>query len=127
MRQDATSVDRARFAPTTSGPAHPGTLVAGMLAWLDARSRGGSFALRLEDIDPERCTPEHASAMRAALGWVGLDWDEESLQSANRGAHEAALDRLAAGGLLYPCSCSRSEIARAGLRAADGAGAIGRV
>ncbi len=114
------SVDRARFAPTTSGPAHPGTLVAGLLAWLDARSRGARIALRLEDIDPQRCTPEHESAMRAALEWLGLDWDQVSRQSANRGAHEAALDRLAGAGLLYPCACSRSEIARGGVRAADG-------
>ncbi|MEX2204631.1 MAG: glutamate--tRNA ligase family protein [Myxococcota bacterium] len=110
----------SRFAPTTSGPAHPGTLVAGLLAWLDARSRGARFALRLEDIDLERCTPGHAAEMREALAWLGLDWDEESRQSANRAAHEAALDRLEASGLLYPCSCSRSEIARGGERAADG-------
>jgi len=111
---------RGRFAPTTSGPAHPGTLVAGLLAWLDARSRGARLLLRLEDIDPERCTEAHAVAMRAALAWLRLDWDEEVLQSASRPAHEAALDRLAAGGLLYPCTCSRSEIARAGTPAADG-------
>lgn len=120
MRQDALPVDRLRFAPTTSGPAHPGTLVAGLLAWLDARSRGARIELRLEDIDPLRCTPAHASEMRVALAWLGLDWDEESLQTASRPAHEAALDRLEAFGLLYPCSCSRSEIARAGVPAADG-------
>ncbi len=91
-----------------------------MLAWLDARSRGARFQLRLEDIDPERCTPEHAAEMRAALTWFGLDWDEESLQSASRPAHESALDRLERERLLYPCACSRSEIARAGERAADG-------
>jgi glutamyl-Q tRNA(Asp) synthetase len=113
-------VTRCRFAPTTSGPAHPGTLLAGLLAWLDARSRGGWFTLRLEDVDPERCTPETADDMRAALRWFGLDWDAEELQSHQRPAHDAALDRLAAAGLLYPCACSRSEIARAGTRAADG-------
>ena len=120
MRQDARPVDRCRFAPTTSGPAHPGTLVAGLLAWLDARSRGARFLLRLENIDPERCAPEHAAEMREALAWIGLDWDEESLQSASRAAHEAALDRLEASGALYPCTCSRSEIASGGVRAADG-------
>jgi len=120
MRQDAQPVDRARFAPTVSGPAHPGTLVAGLLAWLDARSLGAHFGLRLEDIDSERCTPEHAVEMRAALVWLGLDWDTEALQTESREAHEAALDRLEAAGLLYPCACSRSEIARAGVRAADG-------
>lgn len=120
MRQGSNPVELCRFAPTTSGPAHPGTLVAGMLAWLDARSRGATIGLRLEDVDPLRCTPEFAAEMRAALGWLGLDWDAESRQSGNRPAHEAALDRLAEAGLLYPCTCSRSEIARAGVRAADG-------
>jgi len=113
-------MDRSRFAPTTSGPAHPGTLVAGVLAWLDARSRGARFGLRLEDIDPVRCTPAHAAELRTALAWLGLDWDEEWLQTDSRPAHEAALDRLEAEGLLYPCECSRSEIARVGVSAADG-------
>jgi glutamyl-Q tRNA(Asp) synthetase len=110
----------ARFAPTTSGPAHPGTLVAGLLAWLDARKRGVEILLRLEDIDPTRCTPESADDMRAALAWFGLDWDREQLQSANSPAHEAALDALAAAGALYPCTCSRSDVARGGTRAPDG-------
>ena len=111
---------RCRFAPTTSGPAHPGTLLAALLCWLDARSRGASVWLRREDIDPSRCEPESADDMRAALEWFGLDWDEVSLQSGNRSAHEAALDRLADCGLLYPCACSRSEIKRSSERAADG-------
>lgn len=114
------SVSRSRFAPTTSGPAHPGTLVAGLLAWLDARSRAAHVTLRLEDVDPLRCTPESADDMRAALRWLRLDWDAEELQSRNRAAHEAALDRLAELGALYPCTCSRSEIAGAGTRAVDG-------
>jgi len=112
--------ERCRFAPTTSGPAHPGTLLAALLCWLDARSRGASVSLRLEDIDSTRCTPESADDMRSALEWFGLDWDEVSLQSENRSSHEAALDRLADRGLLYPCACSRSEIKRSGDRAADG-------
>lgn len=112
--------DRCRFAPTTSGPAHPGTLLAGLLAWLDARSRDATLLLRLEDLDPERCRPEHADEMRAALGWLGLDWDEETIQSERRSAHEAALDELQARGLLYPCACSRRDVQAAGTRAADG-------
>jgi glutamyl/glutaminyl-tRNA synthetase len=112
--------ERCRFAPTTSGPAHPGTLLAALLCWLDARSRGAALSLRLEDVDSKRCTPESADDMRSALEWFGLEWDEVSLQSANRSSHEAALDRLAARGVLYPCSCSRSEIKRSGERAADG-------
>jgi len=114
------SEERCRFAPTTSGPAHPGTLLAALLCWLDARSRGARLLLRLEDIDSTRCTPESADDMRSALEWFGLDWDEVSLQSANRSSHEAALDGLAERGLLYPCACSRSEIKRSSERAADG-------
>src|SRR5262249_27979171 len=106
--------ERGRFAPSPSGPAHPGTLLAGLLAWLDARSRGAGFALRLEDVDTERCTPEHAREMRDALRWLGLDWDAESVQSERRAAHEAALDALAATGWLYPCRCSRAELRRGG-------------
>jgi glutamyl-tRNA synthetase/glutamyl-Q tRNA(Asp) synthetase len=90
------------------------------LCWLDARSRGAFIGLRLEDVDPSRCTPERARELRDALAWFGLDWDDESFQSDHLPAHERALDRLAAQHELYPCDCSRSEIKRAGLRAADG-------
>jgi len=113
-------VDRCRFAPTTSGPAHPGTLLAALLCWLDARSRGAHVGLRLEDIDRTRCTAESADDMRAALDWFGLDWDDVSLQSRHTAEHERALTRLAELGCLYPCSCSRSDVRRAGQLAADG-------
>jgi hypothetical protein len=112
--------EHGRFAPTTSGPAHPGTLLAALLAWLDARSLGGRFSLRLEDIDPERCRPEHADEMLAALAWLGLDWDAVSRQSDHQTRFEAALDRLAEEGLLYAWACSRADVQRAGLRAVDG-------
>lgn len=109
-----------RFAPSPSGPAHPGTLLAGLLAWLDARSRGARFVLRIEDVDRIRCTPRATREMGEALRWLGLDWDAEQVQSRRREAHEATLDRLAARGALYPCSCSRRELRRGGTRAADG-------
>ncbi len=109
-----------RFAPTPSGAAHPGTLLAGLLAWLDARSRGAQLLLRLEDVDPLRCSPEQGIEMRAALAWLGLDWDALRIQSQARARHEAALDDLERGGHLHPCACSRSEIRSAGLPAADG-------
>lgn len=95
-------------------------MLAGLLAWLDARSRGAPLLLRLEDIDPLRCTREHADEMRAALAWLGLDWDAEALQSRARERHEAALDALGRAGLLHPCICTRSEIRAAGVPAADG-------
>jgi glutamyl-Q tRNA(Asp) synthetase len=113
-------MEHCRFAPTTSGPAHPGTLLAALLCWLDARSQAARLELRLEDIDHTRCTPASAADMRAALSWLGLDWDATSLQSDFTEQHERALDRLAEQGRLYPCNCSRSEIKRGGLKAADG-------
>jgi glutamyl/glutaminyl-tRNA synthetase len=109
-----------RFAPSTTGHAHPGTLLAALLCWLDARNAGGEVALRLEDLDPERCRPEYADAMQGALDWLGLDWDVVQRQSECATAHAAALDQLAAAGLLYPCACSRADIRREGVRAPDG-------
>ena len=109
-----------RFAPSTTGPAHPGTLLAGLLCWLDARSRAARVVLRLEDLDPERCRPEYARAFVDDLAWLGLDWDAVVLQSEARPRHEAALDRLAAAGLLYPCGCSRTAVRAAGQPAPDG-------
>ncbi len=109
-----------RFAPSTTGRAHPGTLLAALLCWLDARSRGAHLLLRLEDLDPERCRPAFAAALPDDLAWLGLDWDEVVVQHGLRAQHEAALDRLAAAGLLYPCACSRARIARGGVRTPDG-------
>lgn len=113
-------MDVCRFAPSTTGRAHPGTLLAALLCWLDARSRGARLLLRLEDLDPDRCRPALAAALRDDLDWFGLDWDEVTLQHSLRSQHEAALDRLEGEGLLYPCGCSRTRIARHGVRAPDG-------
>jgi len=113
-------METGRFAPSTTGPAHPGTLLAALLCWLDARSRGARCVLRLEDLDPERSTPERVAAMREALDWFGLDFDSTELQSEARADHERALDQLEARDLLYPCGCSRREIREAGRRGPDG-------
>jgi len=110
----------SRFAPSTTGPAHPGTLLAALLCWLDARSRGARLLLRLEDLDPERCRPRFSQALREDLAWLGLDWDEVIEQHDLAVQHEAGLDRLEAAGLIYPCSCSRAGIAARGTRAPDG-------
>lgn len=109
-----------RFAPSTTGRAHPGTLLAALLCWLDARSRGARLLLRLEDLDPLRCKPEFASLLEADLAWLGLEWDEVVRQHTLRSQHEAALDGLAAQGLLYPCACSRSQLGREGTPAPGG-------
>jgi glutamyl-tRNA synthetase/glutamyl-Q tRNA(Asp) synthetase len=113
-------VQTARFAPSTTGPAHPGTLLAALLCWLDARSRGARLLLRLEDLDPERCRPEWGAAICAALAWLGLDWDETVTQSSRAEHHAGALDRLAAAGRLYPCRCTRSGLRASAQPPADG-------
>jgi hypothetical protein len=109
-----------RFAPSATGRAHPGTLLAGLLCWLDARSRGARLVLRLEDLDPERCTPALVAGLQEDLAWFGLDWDVVEVQSEHAARHEAALDRLAELGVLYPCSLSRKELQAIGRRAPDG-------
>jgi glutamyl-Q tRNA(Asp) synthetase len=109
----------SRFAPSTTGEAHPGTLLSALLVWLDARASGGRALLRLEDLDHTRCRPAWSLQMREALTWLRLDWDEVSAQTDRRAAHEAALDRLAADGRLYPCSCTRGD-RKLGRRAPDG-------
>ena len=109
----------SRFAPSTTGEAHPGTLLSALLVWLDARSRRGRVLLRLEDLDTTRVRAAWAEQLREACAWLGLDWDEVVVQSVRGAAHEAALDALAAAGRLYPCTCSRAARS-GGRRAPDG-------
>jgi glutamyl/glutaminyl-tRNA synthetase len=109
-----------RFAPSTTGPAHPGTLLAALLCWLDARSRGARLVLRLEDLDPVRSRTKWSEGMRRDLAWLGLDFDVVEEQHAAGAAHAEALDRLAAAERLYPCTCSRSELRARGEAAPDG-------
>jgi glutamyl-tRNA synthetase/glutamyl-Q tRNA(Asp) synthetase len=109
-----------RFAPSITGVAHPGTMLAALLCWLDLRSRGGRVLLRLEDLDTTRLRPGYLSLMLEALDWLGLSWDEVTRQSELAHQHEAALDALGAQGRLYACSCSRKERRASGRRAPDG-------
>jgi len=104
-----------RFAPSPTGFLHLGHAHSALSGWRLARAApgGGRFLLRLEDIDPGRCRPEFAEAILEDLAWLGLDWDGPvRVQSAHLGEYRAALDSLAARGLLYPCFCTRTEIAR---------------
>lgn len=110
---------RSRFAPSPTGQAHPGTLLSALLVWLDARAQGGHAVLRLEDLDHTRVKAEWSQQIIDALAWLGLDWAETIIQSGRTAAHEAALDQLAAAGLLYHCTCSRAARA-GGRRAPDG-------
>lgn len=111
---------RGRFAPSTSGRVHPGTLIAGLLCWLDAKSSGAEVVLRLEDLDRDRTKPGYVEAMQRDLEWFGLEWDSYSLQSENRTQHDATLEALAAEGRIYACDCSRAEIRSTGRRTPDG-------
>ena len=102
-----------RFAPSPTGFLHLGHAHAALIAWRLARAGGGRFLLRFEDIDPERCRPEYAAAACEDLAWLGLDWDGPvRVQSEHLAEYERVLGDLAASGLLYPCFCTRAEIAR---------------
>ncbi|MGD0102941.1 MAG: tRNA glutamyl-Q(34) synthetase GluQRS [Rhodopila sp.] len=102
-----------RFAPSPTGFLHLGHAFAGFNAWRRARAAGGRFLLRLEDIDAARCRPEYADAIQEDLTWLGLDWDGPvRVQSEHLAEYRAVLDSLTERGLLYPCFCTRSAIAR---------------
>jgi glutamyl-tRNA synthetase len=112
---------RGRYAPSPTGALHLGNLRTALLAWLFARAGDGSFVLRLEDLDLPRVRPAATAEMLADLRWLGLDWDEGPdiggplgpyVQSPRQAIYEAALARLDAAGLLYPCYCTRAELAR---------------
>ena len=102
-----------RFAPSPTGFLHLGHVRSALLAWRAARGAGGRFLLRIEDIDHTRCRPEYTDAILEDLAWLGLDWDGPvRVQSEHFGAYRAVLEGLSARGLLYPCFCTRAEIAR---------------
>ena len=102
-----------RFAPSPTGYLHLGHAFSAFNAWKRARTAGGRFLLRLEDIDPSRCLPEYAAAILDDLAWLGLDWDGPiRVQSEHLADFQAALDWLTDQGLVYPCFCTRSEIGR---------------
>jgi glutamyl-tRNA synthetase len=113
---------RGRYAPSPTGALHLGNLRTALLAWLFARTRGGEFVLRIEDLDRPRVVPGASEQMLADLRWLGLDWDEGPdvggpyapyTQSERQTIYTEHLQRLDKTGLIYPCYCSRAEIARA--------------
>ena len=105
---------RGRFAPSPTGPLHFGSLVAALGSYLDARAQGGEWLLRIEDVDAPRTMPGATDSILHALDALGFEWDGEVLiQSRRLDVYHAALSRLQADGLVYPCICSRSAIAAA--------------
>lgn len=106
-----------RFAPSPTGPLHLGHAYSAILAHDMARAAGGSFLLRMEDTDLERCKTEYDTLIQQDLRWLGLDWDGPiQRQSEHVENYNIRLEAIADKGLLYPCSCTRSDI-RAALAA----------
>jgi glutamyl-tRNA synthetase len=115
------TTSRGRYAPSPTGALHLGNLRTALLAWLFARSAGGAFVLRMEDLDRPRTRPGAAARILADLRWLGLDWDEGPdvggahgpyVQSQRAALYAAVLGRLRAAGLLYPCYCTRAELSQ---------------
>ena len=103
---------RGRFAPSPTGPLHQGSLVAALASWLDARAHGGQWLLRIDDLDAPRTVAGADAAILAALAAYGLQWDGEVVyQSRRHAAYRQAFERLRAEGWIYPCGCTRREIA----------------
>ena len=100
-----------RFAPSPTGYLHLGHAHSVLFGWRAARAAGGRFLLRIEDIDGARCTPEFEAAILEDLAWLGLDWAAPPRrQSEHMADYAAALARLDAEGLLYPCFGTRKGI-----------------
>jgi len=109
-----------RFAPSPTGQLHLGHAYAAIFAHDMARSSGGRFLLRIEDIDAGRCRPEIEAAIEEDLAWLGLDWERPvRRQSQHMSDYAAALTELRDAGLVYPCFCTRAEIRAEIERAAD--------
>jgi glutamyl-Q tRNA(Asp) synthetase len=112
-----------RFAPSPTGRLHLGHALSAVRAHDLARAAGGAFLLRIEDIDGTRSRPEHVDGVVADLAWLGLAWDAApTFQSRRLPLYAAALARLRAERLVYPCFCTRAEIAAASLAAPHGPG-----
>jgi glutamyl-Q tRNA(Asp) synthetase len=112
---------RGRFAPSPTGPLHFGSLVAATAGFLQARAQGGEWLVRMEDLDRPREAPGAAADILRTLERLGLHWDGAVLyQSTRTEAYDDALARLRRAGALYPCGCSRREIADSSVRGIDG-------
>ncbi|OGI38987.1 MAG: tRNA glutamyl-Q(34) synthetase GluQRS [Candidatus Muproteobacteria bacterium RBG_16_62_13] len=112
---------RGRFAPSPTGPLHFGSMAAAVGSFLQAKSRGGEWLVRMEDIDPPREVPGAADEILRTLETFGLSWDGAVMyQSRRHGVYEAALKMLERIDAIYPCACSRREIADSSVSGVDG-------
>ena len=104
-----------RFAPTPSGPLHAGSLLAAVISWLDARSTGGRWHLRIDDIDGPRVQAGAADSILSTLEIFGLAWDgPETWQSRHVDTYRDTLEHLLAGDHAFPCGCTRRDLAASG-------------
>lgn len=102
---------KGRFAPSPTGRMHLGNMFCALLSWLSAKSKGGEWLLRIEDLDPARSRPEYASLLMEDLDWLGLRWDGEPVvQSARSEIYEHYFRLLQQRGLTYPCYCTRADL-----------------
>lgn len=116
QQKSSCPIYRGRFAPSPTGPLHFGSLVTALASYLRAKSQGGSWLVRIEDLDPPREMAGARAHILHTLEALELHWDEMVLyQSDRRDAYEAALAQLRERGSAYPCACSRSEILAAQL------------
>jgi len=114
VRASRAGVVVTRFAPSPTGDLHLGGAWTALASWVWARREGGAALLRIEDLDRPRVVPGAESRILEDLAWLGLRWDEPALRQSERDeAYDQAIARLSAVGLVYPCDCSRAEIARA--------------
>src|SRR4051812_20299690 len=102
----------SRFAPSPTGQLHLGHAYSAVMAHRAAREAGGKFLLRIEDLDQTRSRPEFVGGIEEDLRWLSLEWEATPLiQSQRSDVYAEALGRLRAQGLVYPCFCTRSDIA----------------
>lgn len=116
---DNTTKAKGRFAPSPTGRMHLGNVFSALLSWLSAKSQGGTWLLRIEDIDPQRSRQEFAELIMDDLEWLGLEWDEGPRAGGDNGPYYQSgrgniyaryLHRLEQAGLVYPCYCTRADI-----------------
>ena len=102
---------KGRFAPSPTGRMHLGNMFCALLSWLSAKSKGGEWLLRIEDIDPDRSRKEYADLLMDDLDWIGLEWDGEPVfQSQRSDIYEHYFHQLQLRGVTYPCYCTRADL-----------------
>jgi len=117
----ASNLYRGRFAPSPTGPLHFGSLVAALGSYLDAKHHHGKWLVRMEDLDTARTVPGAADNILRTLERFGLHWDEEVIYQSHRSlAYEAALHQLQVLNAVYPCACTRKEVADSAMPGIDG-------